>query len=60
MDKILLDFAKAFDFVPHCRLLHKIRAYGVTDEITRWFEDCLNCRKQRVTIGEACSNGQMF
>ena len=55
VDEILLDFAKAFDLVPHRRLVQKIRAYGVTDELTRWFEDFLACRKQRVTIGEANS-----
>jgi hypothetical protein len=28
-DIILLDFAKAFDKVPHDRLLHKMEFYGV-------------------------------
>ena len=32
VDEIFLDFAKAFDLVPHRRLVQKIRAYGVTDE----------------------------
>ena len=41
-----------FDLVPHRRLVQKIRAYGVTDELTRWFEGFLTCRKQRLTIGE--------
>ena len=31
VDEIILDFAKAFDFVPRRRLVQKIRAYGVTD-----------------------------
>ena len=36
VDEIILDFAKwddakAFDLVPHHRLVQKIRAYGVTD-----------------------------
>ena len=50
-----MDFAKAFDLVPHRRLVQKIRAFGVRDELTRWFEDFLTCRKQRVTIDEAKS-----
>jgi len=50
-----LDFAKAFDLVPHRRLVHKIRGYGVTDEMAKWFEEFLSYRRQRVTIGEACS-----
>ena len=29
-DAILLDFAKAFDKVPHKRLLSKLTAYGIT------------------------------
>ena len=41
VDEILLDFAKAFDLVPHRRLIHKIRGYGVTDEMAKWFEDFL-------------------
>ena len=55
MDEIILDFAKAFDLVPHRRLVQKIKAYGVTDGMSNWFEDFLACRKQRVTIGEASS-----
>ena len=42
VDEILLDLTKAFDLVPHRRLV-QIRAYGVTDELTRWFEDFLTC-----------------
>ena len=30
-----VDFAKAFDLVPHRRLVHKIRGYGVTDEMPK-------------------------
>ena len=39
----------------HLTLVQKIKAYGVTDELSKWFEDFLSCRKQRVTIGEASS-----
>ena len=55
VDEILLDFAKAFDLVPHHKLVHKIKGYGVTDEMARWFEDFLSFRRQRVTIGNASS-----
>ena len=51
----MLDFAKAFDFVPHRRLVQKIKAYRVTDGMSNWLEDFLACRRQRVTIGEASS-----
>jgi len=36
VDVILLDFAKAFDKVPHVRLLHKLDNYGVRGNIKRW------------------------
>ena len=34
----LLDFAKAFDTVPHQGLLLKLSHYGVQDTITRWIQ----------------------
>ena len=52
VNEILLDFAKAFDLVPHRRLVHKIKGYGVSNDMSKCFEHFLNCRKQRVTIGE--------
>ena len=55
MDEIILDFAKAFHLVAHRRLVQKIRANGVTNGMSNWFEDFLTCRKQRVNIGEASS-----
>ena len=55
VQEILLNFAKAFDLVLHRRLVQKIRAYGVTDELCKSLEDFLSCRKQRLTIGEASS-----
>ena len=39
VDEILLDLSKAFDLVPHTRLILKIRGYGASNEITSWLED---------------------
>ena len=50
VDVILLDFAKAFDKVPHQRLLHKLNFYGVRDENLHWMESFLTNRKQRVLL----------
>ena len=53
-DIIYMDFAKAFDSVPHVRLCHKLRAIGISGEVLRWTEDFLWNRKQRVVVyGEA-------
>ena len=50
VDIIYLDFSKAFDSVPHQRLLSKIRAHGIGGVVVDWIEDWLNGRKQRVVI----------
>ena len=50
LDVIYLDFQKAFDKVPHKRLLMKLRAHGIDGEILRWIKGWLPGRKQRVVI----------
>ena len=53
-DIIYLDFQKAFDTVPHKRLLIKLKAHGIGDQLCSWIENWLTNRKQRVVInGEA-------
>ena len=49
-DIIYLDFAKAFDKVPHQRLLTKLRAAGISGKILAWVEAWLSGRKQRVVL----------
>ena len=46
---ISLDFACAFDVVPHSRLLLKMNYYGVR-KILPWIKDFLSSRKQSVVI----------
>jgi len=36
VDTIYLDFAKAFDKVPHQRLLLKLRAHGIDGAVCDW------------------------
>ena len=50
-----MDFAKAFDTVPHKRLLLKLKAYGITGKLLEWIEAFLKGRRQRVIQGEAVS-----
>ena len=45
-----LDFCKAYDKVPHRRLLNKVKYYGVTGELVKWIEQWLTKRNQRVTL----------
>ena len=50
VDVIYLDFAKAFDKVPHKSLLSKLKGYGIKGKIYDWIKDFLSNRKQRVVI----------
>ncbi len=50
IDAILLDFSKAFDKVPHERLLTKLHHYGVTGPLLSWIRDFLTGRTQRVVL----------
>ena len=47
-DLILMDFAKAFDTVPHQRLLYKLQWYGVRGNIYQWIQSFLCKRTQKV------------
>ena len=38
VDVIYTDFEKAFDKVPHQRLLIKLKSYGITDDLLKWIE----------------------
>ena len=51
VDVIYLDFRKAFDTVPHKRLMQKIKACGISGLVYDWIESWLVGRRQRVTLG---------
>ena len=51
MDAIIIDFSKAFDLVPHCRLLTKIANSGVDPRVRVWIREFLLGRTQRVRVG---------
>ena len=37
----IYDFAKAFDSVPHNRLLGKLRSYGINGKVSEWIKGCV-------------------
>ncbi|CAM5134540.1 unnamed protein product [Natator depressus] len=53
LDTVYLDFQKAFDKVPHQRLLSKISSHGIRGKVLSWIGNWLKDRNQRVGI-----NGQ--
>ena len=50
VDVIIMDFQKAFDKVPHQRLLLKLKRYGIRGKTHKWIESFLTQRKQRVVV----------
>ena len=49
-DVVFLDFSKAFDSVPHERLLLKLHSYGIRDPLLSWVRSFLTNRQQRVVV----------
>jgi ribonucleases P/MRP protein subunit RPP40 len=50
VDAIFFDLAKAFDKVPHQRLLAKVKAHGITGRLYEWVQHWLLGRRQCVCI----------
>ena len=51
VDVVYLDFQKAFDEVPHQRLILKLKAH-----VINWIEKWLTHRRQRVIVDREISN----
>ena len=51
IDVVYLDFKKAFDYVPHRRLIYKLCSYGVAGKLLSWIEPFLSDRSQLVSLG---------
>ena len=50
LDVIIIDFSKAFDRVPHDRLLKKMSDSGVDPRVIVWIREFLIGRSQRVRL----------
>ena len=50
IDAVYTDFEKAFDKVPHNRLILKLSSYGISKTIIKWIQDFLTARKLRVRV----------
>jgi hypothetical protein len=50
VDIVYLDFQKAFDKVPHVKLLEKVRETGIHENLVHWLGNWLSGRTQRVGV----------
>ena len=56
VDVIYLDFQKAFDKVPHQRLIRMLKSHGMGNSIINWVEQWLTDMRQRAVVdGEVSS-----
>jgi hypothetical protein len=55
MDVVFLDFAKAFDKVPHKRLMAQLSVHGIEGRVLKWIGTWLGDRRQRVVLNGAFS-----
>ncbi len=53
---ILMDLSKAFDCLPHDILLHKLQAYGVSENSVKLLKSYLSNRQQQIKIGSIVSS----
>ena len=49
-DMAILDFSRAFDTVPHRRLISKLTSYGVKGQVLTWIDSFLSDRKMTVVV----------
>ena len=50
IDIIYLDFSKAFDKIPHKKLMKKLWGYGIRGKIYKWVKEVLTNRSQKVVV----------
>ena len=50
MDVVILNFSKAFDTVPHDKLLYKMERYGIQGSTLKWLSSFLKDRTMKVVV----------
>ena len=55
-DIVYIDMAKAFDRIPHCKLLRIIEHFGIKDNIFILLESYHTNRTQQVHVNDTLSN----
>ena len=55
-DVVYLDFRKAFDSVRHDKLLQKIKSFGITGALFKWFVAYLPYHSQYFRVNNSFSN----
>ena len=58
VDILFLDYSKAFDTVPHARLINQVESFGVGGEALRWIKSFLTGREQQVIANNCGSSWQ--
>ena len=58
-DVAILDFSKAFDTIPHDKLLQKLRAYGIHGPLLAWLSNFLSDRTMQVLCVEQSSDAHV-
>ena len=53
IDVLYLDYQKAFDSVPHLRLVKQVNSFGITGKASKWIQAFLSNRKQKVRVNGA-------
>jgi len=59
-DLIIMDIAKAFDKVPHKRLLYKRKYYGISQQAINWITSFLSNRTQTVILENTTEQHVMY
>ena len=50
VDLITIDLSKAYDFISHSKLIHKLYSYGIQGKLLNWIKEFLSDRTFSVLI----------